>query len=235
MRLGLIVLLFLIPMSASAQSVLTQARWLQHLNEDLIPFWTTPDAIGDPVGMYPSMRCNDGSAFDQQSPCPEIASVKWMTPDQKFIIALSRQAYAYLVMFHMTGEHRYLELGKAGVDVILKDARDELGGTFEGYDIETGLWWHEPGRFTIQKQSYALLAPAFYYYLTRDQAVFEEIEEIRQSIISNHRLDDTGLYSWRRKGEYDQPWKYQITAYLDQLNTFYTLLTPIAPKPLRAE
>lgn len=74
-----------------------------------------------------------------------------MTPDQKFIIVLSRQAYAYLVMFHMTGDRKYLELGKAGVDFILKDARDELGGTYERYDIDAELWRHEDGRFNIQK------------------------------------------------------------------------------------
>ncbi len=228
-------LLILTTLPLAAESTLTQARWLQHLNEDLIPFWTTADAIGDPVGMYPSMRCNDGTAFDAGSPCPEIASVNWMTPDQKYIIALSRQAYAYLVMFHMTGERKYLDLGKAGVDVILNDARDDLGGTYEGYDVETEFWWHETGRFSIQKQSYALVAPAFYYYLTRDQAVFDEIEEIRQSVLLHHRFDEDGLYGWARKGEVaaEKTRRYAITAYLDQLNTFYTLLAPIAPKPLR--
>ena len=229
-----VCLLAFAPLSAAAQSTLTQARWIQHLKEDLIPYLTTPDALGDPVGLYPSMRCNDGSAFDEQSPCPEIASIKWMTPDQKFIIVLSRQAYAYLVMLHMTGDRKYLELGKAGVDVILKDARDELGGTYERYDIDAELWWHEDGRFYIQKQSYALLAPTFYYYLTRDPAVFAEIEEIRQSILSLHKLDDAGHYAWKRKGESEKARRFAIMAYLDQLNTFYTLLAPIALQLLRA-
>lgn len=44
-------LLILTTLPLAAESTLTQARWLQHLNEDLIPFWTTADAIGDPVGM----------------------------------------------------------------------------------------------------------------------------------------------------------------------------------------
>ena len=137
----------------------------------------------------------------------------------------------------MTGETRYLDLGKAGVDVILNDARDDLGGTYEGFDTNAGQWWHEEARFTIQKQSYALLAPAFYYYLTRDQTVFDEIEEIRQSILALHKLDEGGLYGWTRKGEVEPKKirRYAITAYLDQLNTFYTLLAPIAPPTLRAE
>lgn len=235
--LAVFFLVILTAAPLAAQGALTQARWMKHLKEDLIPFWTTPDAFGDPVGMFPSMRCNDGRAFDAAAPCPEIASNKWMTPDQTFIIALSRQAFAYLVMFHMTGKQQYLDLGKAGVDIILNEARDDLGGTYEGYDALTGEWWHEEARFTIQKQSYALLAPAFYYYLTRDRAVFGEIEEIRQTILDLHRLEEDGLYAWTRKGEVEarKTRRYVVTAYLDQLNTFYTLLAPIAPPDFRAD
>src|SRR3954468_20825648 len=39
-------------------------RWMIHLNRDLLPFWTMPEALGNPVGNFPTYRCNDGSLFD---------------------------------------------------------------------------------------------------------------------------------------------------------------------------
>ena len=90
MRILVFLCLLVTAAPIQAQDVLSQVRWLKHLKEDLIPFWTTDVALGDPVGMFPSMRCNDGGAFDAEAPCPEIANQKWMTPDQKFIISISR-------------------------------------------------------------------------------------------------------------------------------------------------
>ena len=31
-------------------SLPTGARWLEHLNNDLLPFWTMPSALGNPLG-----------------------------------------------------------------------------------------------------------------------------------------------------------------------------------------
>jgi len=51
-------------------------RWLQHLNEDLLPFWTMDTATGaatGEIGNFPTYRCNDGSLFDPSKPCRELA------------------------------------------------------------------------------------------------------------------------------------------------------------------
>ena len=148
-----------------------------------MPFWDVPAAHGVPIGLYPSMRCNDGSIFQESSPCPEIADIGWMTPNQNFLIAISQQSFAYLTAFHLTGDQRYLALGKAGVDVLMGPARNPAGGHFEGFDQKSETWWYQPQRFTIQKQAYGLLAPAFYYYLTRDPDVLTIIEEKRQTMM----------------------------------------------------
>ncbi|NET14404.1 MAG: hypothetical protein F6K08_17030, partial [Okeania sp. SIO1H6] len=50
----------------------TGERWLQHLEEDLLPFWEMDEALGDPVGNYPTYRCNDGSLYNWRNPCPEL-------------------------------------------------------------------------------------------------------------------------------------------------------------------
>ena len=106
-----------------------------------------------------------------------------MTPNQNFLIAISQQSFAYLTAFHLTGDQRYLALGKAGVDVLMGPARNPAGGHFEGFDQKSETWWYQPQRFTIQKQAYGLLAPAFYYYLTRDPDVLTIIEEKRQTMM----------------------------------------------------
>jgi len=53
------------------------ARWIKHLNEDLLPFWMMKDAKGDPVGEFPSCRCLDGSIpkSGKVSDCPEYKKI----------------------------------------------------------------------------------------------------------------------------------------------------------------
>src|ERR1700722_14109612 len=50
------------------------AEWKRHLEQDILPFWQTPAALGNPVGSFPSFRCNDGSLTDPQAPCGEFLS-----------------------------------------------------------------------------------------------------------------------------------------------------------------
>jgi len=58
----------------AAASLPSLERWRRHLAEDLMPYWTTPDALGTPLGNFPTFRCADGSAYRAASPCPEAAS-----------------------------------------------------------------------------------------------------------------------------------------------------------------
>jgi hypothetical protein len=53
-------------------------RWLRHLHEDLLPFWTTEIALGTPIGNFPTCRHNDGSAVDPRNPGADTE--KWATP-----------------------------------------------------------------------------------------------------------------------------------------------------------
>ncbi|MEM7238834.1 MAG: AGE family epimerase/isomerase, partial [Pseudomonadota bacterium] len=233
-----LVLTFAVLSSPSnAQETLTPARWMTHLTEDLLPFWMHPDALDDGSGMYPSMRCNDGSKFRRDAPCREIASVEWMTPFKNYVIAISRQAYAYGVAFHMTGDPVYLAHARRGVDVLMAAARDrDAGGHFEGFDQETGEWGPKDRSITLQKQAYALLGPAFYYYLTRDPAVLEMIRETRQMILRDHFDPATGFYTRFRKGVIrPRESTGRLVSYLDQLNTYYQQIAPLLAGEERAD
>jgi len=47
-------------------------EWKRHLEQDILPFWQTPAALGNPVGNFPTFRCNDGSVYNPQAPCTEF-------------------------------------------------------------------------------------------------------------------------------------------------------------------
>src|SRR5512145_1249442 len=33
-------------------------RWMSHLTDEIMPYWTVPGALGTPVGNFPTFRCN---------------------------------------------------------------------------------------------------------------------------------------------------------------------------------
>src|SRR5450631_2558185 len=116
--INIVVVLFaamLVP-PAWTQSVPPGSHWLEHLNNDLLPFWTTETALGKPLGAFPSIRCNDRTLYDARKPCPEVVSSSSL--HQRYLVALSRQSYGYGVAFHLTGNRIYLDYMKAGIDFI---------------------------------------------------------------------------------------------------------------------
>jgi hypothetical protein len=46
----------------------TGQEWLTHIQQDLLPYWTTPVALGNPIGNSPTFRANEGSATDPKNP-----------------------------------------------------------------------------------------------------------------------------------------------------------------------
>ena len=56
------------PPRLAASALPSLERWRQHVTEDILPFWTTPAALGTPIGNFPTFRCNDGAAFLSANP-----------------------------------------------------------------------------------------------------------------------------------------------------------------------
>ena len=99
-------------------------RWLEHLKKDLLPFWTMPSALGEPLGNFPTYRNNDGSLVDPTKGRPELERLD-------YVRAKSRQCFGYGVAYHMTGEEEYLNYAKAGVAFLREKAIDRVhGGAF---------------------------------------------------------------------------------------------------------
>ncbi|MDP2955095.1 MAG: hypothetical protein Q8N53_01625, partial [Longimicrobiales bacterium] len=113
--------------------------WVEHLSRDLAPFWLRPEALGSPVGAFPTFRCDDGTLVDPDLPCGEmLVAGPWVSTQlgREFTRMRSRQAFFYGVAFHLTGEERYLALAKAGVDHLREHALDREARSAVS-------WWKE--------------------------------------------------------------------------------------------
>lgn len=223
----------------------TGADWIVHLTRDLMPFWTMPEALGAPVGFFPTNRYSDGSLIDPDGELREgleewekefdgVRDLMRMT----FGVPISRQTYTYCAAYHMTGDERLLEMAKAGVDFLLGEGRDENGIPFTRF--VGGVGGPGPGQRTAQEMSYMLLGPSMYYYLTGDPEVLEGILPVRDYIFEHYGGGD----DWRHLRWCDEafseadgetshnPETIGITAHLDQINAYMLLLAPVVPAHL---
>jgi hypothetical protein len=50
-------------------------EWVTHISQDLLPYWTTPVALGNPIGNFPTFRANDGSVIDPGNPPQEVKDI----------------------------------------------------------------------------------------------------------------------------------------------------------------
>ncbi|MEO0970601.1 MAG: hypothetical protein AAFX80_20310, partial [Cyanobacteria bacterium J06639_18] len=217
-------------------------RWIQHLNEDLLPFWTESTALGT-NGNFPTYRCNDGSLYDPDQPCEELADpipgiVKL---DREYVRAKSRQVFAYGVAYNLTGNSKYLAYAKAGVDYLRANALIDhgKGGAYTYFDKE-GIGKPEKAKRISQDMTYALSGLAFFYYLTRDSDVLQDIVNVKNYIFDYYYDQEWDLMSWTKVDyiDYKNPdgtvekvssQQRELVAQLDQVYAYMMLLTPILP------
>lgn len=213
----------------------TGERWLTHVKQDLLPFWSGAAAMGKPIGNFPTFRCNDGSAFDPEAPCEELKSPPaWIRPElgRSYVRMQARQTYAYGVAYHLTGDVRWLELARAGArrTVALLDPQSGSPTWFEA-----GRGGPEPAARTAQDQSYAVVGIAMLYYLTRDPALEQALIAHQRYVFSRYWDADWGMLRWvPKEGPADEAAKQELVAQLDQLNAYMLLVVPYLPAEARA-
>jgi uncharacterized protein (TIGR03437 family) len=217
-------------------SLPTGDRWLSHLTQDLLPFWTMPPALGSPVGEFPSTRCDDGSLLDFKKPCPIIAGNFYLLTPALYLVPLSRQTYGYGVAYHLTGDPKYLGYMKAGIDYIRQHTIDPSGGMFTTKDLTAGKWGPQRELRNPQELGYGLLSLAFYYYLTRDADVLQDILNLKNYIFDSYYNQSLGTMQWQLQSGGGALFneKY-LVADLDQMNTYLVLLTPTLPEPFQSQ
>ncbi len=220
---------------ASHAELYAGQQWLNHVKQDLAPFWYRAAAkVQD--GAFPSFLCDDATApsFEQlttapESLCPELAQapdwVKAGFPYQ-WTRMVSRQTFAYGVIYHLTGDPKALELARQGVEFIRHKALlpngDVIGKFKQGQPAD------KAEDRTSQDLAYAQLGMAFYYYLTRDPAVLADIERLHNFIFSHYRDEKQQRLTWYPASR-QQDQQVELVSQLDPLNAYMVLLTPLLP------
>jgi mannose/cellobiose epimerase-like protein (N-acyl-D-glucosamine 2-epimerase family) len=207
-------------------------RWIHHVREDLMPFWTTEAALGNPPGNFPTYRANDGSLVDPEHLPPEFAHAdpSIFKIDRDYVRSKSRQTYAYGVAYHMTGEEKFLVYAQAGADWLIANALDKDGGG--AYTWLSGTE-RTPGpsvqQRTSQDLAYAATGIAFFYYLTRDKKYLEPIIDLKKFIWKEYLDKETGILRWVNEpnDDHDRVTQKELVSQLDQVYG-YLLWTTLA-------
>ncbi len=219
----------------------TPQRWLDHLENELMPFWLLPSALGSSPGDFPTYRANDGSLLDPKNLPPEFRNpadgIVWL--DRKHVRSQSRQTYAYGVAYHVTGNTRYLELARQGVDFLLENSIDRRhGGAYEYFKLDHGNQG-APNVYqrTSQSMAYALTGMGFYFYLTRDKLLLPEILALKKYIFDVYFDKQINLLKWviEPSPDGDSPLQKELVAQLDQMFAYMIWLAPALPEPYCTE
>jgi mannose/cellobiose epimerase-like protein (N-acyl-D-glucosamine 2-epimerase family) len=231
---------FVLGAALTAQAALppglpTSQRWRSHVQNELLPFWASANALGNPVGNFPTVRCNNGSLINRSNPCPEVNN-PYLLQNRTSVVAMSRQVYGYCVAFHMTGNPEYLKYAKAGVDYLRQNAFDrQNGGTHVYRDNASQQWDPQPGLRNTQELSYALLGMSFYHYLTRDPAVLADIVAAKNNIFQKYYNPSRNAIQWQlQDGNGDGALDKRYVAQIDQLSYMF-LVTPDLPAAQRQQ
>ena len=216
----------------------TGERWLKHFREDLLPFWNVPDAWGSPRGDFPTFRGNDGKVVDWTKPPEELATAPGWIKDnfgREYVRMKSRQTYFYGVAYHLTGDPKMLELARDGAAFIRQHALDPATGSAASY-FEKGEAKPEVLARTSQDLAYAQLGMAMYYYLTRDEAVLQDIRKLKRHIFTQYMNPEWKSLRWVvKEGPEGDHQRQELVAQLDQINAYLLLLAPLLPEPDRKE
>ena len=210
-------------------------RWKQHVTDEIMPFWTTADALGTPIGNFPTFRCNDGAAYHPDAPCPELAQLPgWIASEigRDYTRMKSRQTFLYGVAFHITGEERYLEYARAGVTWLREHAYERDTGSAVTY-WSAGKPGPPPDQRTTQDLAYAQVGLAFYYYLTRDPDVLADLLRLEHHIMTRYweasAVSPGGMLRWvlADGATTGDARRQELVAQLDQINAYMLLLAPL--------
>ena len=210
--------------------------WLDHTTKGLAPYWVMPSAQGEPIGNFPTFRCDDGTLLNVSDVCPELKR-DWIAPHfgKDFTRMKSRQTFAYGVLYHLTGDPKALNLAKQGAYYIIDELQDKKNGGFISYTQKgkAGLDWQQR---TSQDQAYALVGLAMYYYLTQDKKVEQALIDQQAFIFEKYRLEDGLGLAWVLADSSDGSAKQrELVAQLDQINGYMLLIAPLLEEPIKSK
>ncbi len=171
--------------------VLAGDTWLEHLRDDLLPYWEMPVALGTPLGNFPSWRDGQGNLDPTRGTSRGVST-------------LARGVYGYSVAFHLTGEERYLTYAREGLEWLEEN----------GFDGERGGWYRDlkedgtPLDAEDDKQLFDLaslgLAYGMYFNVTRDPWAETGLLGVRDLIFDQYHDPVSGRFFDARSAAMDQ-------------------------------
>ncbi len=213
------------PPDGELSPVLASQTWRTHFAEDILPYWTHPDALGDPMGNFPTHRGMDGAA---------------QTPSTRRPRMIARQIHTYVVGYLLTGDPDLLEYAGAGFDWLLEHAFEPSTGTCVAQLSSDGAPLRSEAR-TAQDQAYCALGFASWFFLTRDPAAEAALLAIRDSLFDEAeywdgeegRIRDALTDDLRDEVDVDGDDGWELVAQLDAVNAFLLLVQPVLTEPAR--
>ncbi len=213
------------PPAAAPAANLAASTWVTHHHDDLLPFWTTSEALGAPLGNFPTWRQMDGSLAATTARKPRM---------------MGRQVFAYAAGFMLTGDETLLDHARAGNRWLLDHARDPSNGGWhadlnqDGTPLGAGTRWS-------QDLDYDVMGPAAYFFVTRDAEAEAAVLAARDALFDPARFWDTT--NGRIKDGLDatmttEQWmgaagSWQLVAQLDPITAFELLVQPVLTDPAR--
>lgn len=200
---------------------LKAATWKAHLEQDLIPFWITPEALGNPVGNYPTVRDMKGRLTTQTDRRPRM---------------IGRQIFTYCIYYLVTGRPELLDYAGAGVRWLIDKAWDKEYGGWITQLQEDGTPRGRQAK-TAQDSAYAAMGLAAYFYVTRDPEAEEYLLKTEELMFSpqgywdeaNGRIKDSMSVDFLQEKDMDGG-GWDLVAPLDQLNAYMVLVQPLLTK-----
>jgi hypothetical protein len=223
--------LYTAPPAASPPASLTASTWVAHHRDDLLPFWTTNEALGTPVGNFPTWRGMDGVPTANTLRKPRM---------------MGRQIFAYSIGYMLTGDEALLANARAGTDWLLAHAIDANGGWHsdlraDGTPLLPGNAEGMPTTRWSQDLSYDAMGPAAYFFVTRDATAEAAVLAARDALFDPARFWD--VTNGRIKDGLDatmatEQWmgaagSWQLVAQLDPITAFELLVQPVLTDPAR--
>jgi len=210
-------------------------RWKDHFVNDLLPYWNMPSALGNPIGNFPTYRCNDGALNN----CKELDLSNldsWVVNQtdslkREFFRTRSRQTFFYGVAFHLTGNDTFLYYAQCGVNYIRKQIRTSgliysyytLSGDKQGFGTDSL-------HVTAQDLAGALTGLSFYYYLTHDNDVLNDILRVKNYVFTNYTESDGYIKATLCPDSACSENRTDLASYLEQVNNYLLLITPLIEK-----
>lgn len=214
------------PPAGEVAEALRGATWRTHFEEDILPYWTMPDAVGTPEGNFPTYRGMDGTV---------------QSPSERRPRMIARQTYAYAVGYMLTGQPRLLELAHAGARWIMDHAEDEArGGWHARLTADGDPAGNDPK--TAQDTAYCMLGLGAYFFVTRDPEVEAVILETRDLLFSEvywserfGRIKDAVSADLQTEVDVENDGGAELVAQLDPINAFLLLVQPVLTEQSRRE